>query len=87
VVRERAGRSLGTYRRSGIDGDAGQVCGTVARLTGQPARSLDDLLQEVAPELKAGSIPVSRMIQAGSSSTPGNLPAFTPPRLLVEQAQ
>ena len=28
------------------------------RLTGQPARSLDDLLQEVAPELKAGSIPV-----------------------------
>src|SRR6266545_3492743 len=37
VVRERAGRSLGTYRRSGIDGYAGQVCDTVARLTGQPA--------------------------------------------------
>ena len=41
VVRERSGRSLGTYRRSGIDGYAGQVCDTVARLTGQPARSLD----------------------------------------------
>jgi hypothetical protein len=48
-------------------------------LTGQPARSLDDLLQEVAPDLKAGSIPVSLMIQAGSSSTA--------PQLLVEQAQ
>jgi hypothetical protein len=56
-------------------------------LTGQPARSLDDLLQEVAPDLKAGSIPVSLMIQAGSSSTAGSLPAFTPPQLLVEQAQ
>jgi hypothetical protein len=41
----------------------------------------------VAPDLKAGSIPVSLMIQAGSSSTAGNLPAFTPPQLLVEQAQ
>ena len=87
VVRERAGRSLGTYRRSGIDGYAGQVCDTVARLTGQPARSLDDLLQEVAPELKAGSIPVSVMIQGGSSSTPGHPPAFTPPHLLAGQAQ
>jgi dihydrofolate reductase len=66
----------GRTRRCGAgrDGYAGQVCDTVARLTGQPARSLDDLLQEVAPELKAGSIPVSLMIQGGSSSTPGTRP-------------
>jgi hypothetical protein len=58
----------------------------VARLTGQPAPSLDDLLQEVAPELKAGSIPVSLMIQGGSSSTPGTAGVHAP-QLLVEQAQ
>jgi hypothetical protein len=37
------------YRRSGIDGYAGQVTGTVARLTGRSARSLDDLLGELGP--------------------------------------
>lgn len=37
------------YRRSGIDGYAAQVTGTVAELTGRPARSLDDLLAEVRP--------------------------------------
>jgi uncharacterized protein YbjT (DUF2867 family) len=36
------------YRRSGIDGYAAQVTGTVAELTGCPARSLDDLLAEAA---------------------------------------
>ena len=36
------------YRRSGIDGYAAQVTGTVAELTGRPARSLDDLLAEAA---------------------------------------
>ena len=37
------------YRRSGTDGYAAQVTGTVQRLTGRPARSLDDLLGEIAP--------------------------------------
>ena len=37
------------YRRSGTDGYAAQVTDTVARLTGRPARSLDDLLAEMAP--------------------------------------
>jgi uncharacterized protein YbjT (DUF2867 family) len=37
------------YRRSGPDGYAAQVSGTVAELTGRPARSLDDLLGEIAP--------------------------------------
>ena len=37
------------YRRSGIDGYAAQVTGTVAELTGRPARSLGDLLAEVRP--------------------------------------
>jgi uncharacterized protein YbjT (DUF2867 family) len=37
------------YRRSGTDGYAAQVTGTVGRLTGRPARSLDDLLREIAP--------------------------------------
>jgi uncharacterized protein YbjT (DUF2867 family) len=32
------------YRRSGTDGYAAQVTSTVQRLTGRPARSLDDLL-------------------------------------------
>jgi uncharacterized protein YbjT (DUF2867 family) len=40
------------YRRSGTDGYAAQVTGTVERLTGRPARSLDDLLREIAPQLK-----------------------------------
>jgi uncharacterized protein YbjT (DUF2867 family) len=39
------------YRRSGTDGYAAQVTGTVQRLTGRPARSLDDLLGEIAPRL------------------------------------
>jgi uncharacterized protein YbjT (DUF2867 family) len=43
------------YRRSGVDGYAAQVSGTVTRLTGQPARSLGDLLEELAPGLKAAS--------------------------------
>jgi len=34
------------YRRSGPDGYAAQVTDTVPRLTGRPARSLDDLLAE-----------------------------------------
>jgi hypothetical protein len=41
------------YRRSGTDGYAAQVTDTVERLTGRPARSLDDLLAEIAPDLKA----------------------------------
>jgi uncharacterized protein YbjT (DUF2867 family) len=35
------------YRRSGTDGYAAQVTDTVERLTGRPARSLDDLLAEI----------------------------------------
>lgn len=41
------------YRRSGTDGYAAQVTDTVERLTGRPARSLDDLLAEIAPDFKA----------------------------------
>ena len=37
------------YRRSGTDGYAAQVSGTVERLTGRVARSLGDLLGEIAP--------------------------------------
>jgi uncharacterized protein YbjT (DUF2867 family) len=37
------------YRRSGTDGYAAQVTGTVQRLTGRPPRSLDHLLGEIAP--------------------------------------
>jgi uncharacterized protein YbjT (DUF2867 family) len=37
------------YRRSGADGYAAQVSDTVRQLTGRPARSLDDLLGEIAP--------------------------------------
>src|SRR5690349_9722847 len=37
------------YRRSGTDGYAAQVTGTIQQLTGRPARSLDDLLGEIAP--------------------------------------
>jgi hypothetical protein len=37
------------YRRSGTDGYAAQVTDTVTSLTGRPARSLDDLLAEIAP--------------------------------------
>ena len=37
------------YRRSGTGGYAAQVTGTVQRLTGRPARSLDDLLGEITP--------------------------------------
>jgi uncharacterized protein YbjT (DUF2867 family) len=37
------------YRRSGTGGYAAQVTDTVHRLTGRPARSLDDLLGEIAP--------------------------------------
>jgi uncharacterized protein YbjT (DUF2867 family) len=36
------------YRRSGMDGYAAQVTGTVQRLTGRSPRSLDDLLAEAA---------------------------------------
>ena len=41
------------YRRSGTGGYAAQVAGTVQRLTGRPARSLDDLLGEIAHTLPA----------------------------------
>jgi uncharacterized protein YbjT (DUF2867 family) len=37
------------YRRSGTDGYAAEVTGTVERLAGHPARTLDDLLGEIAP--------------------------------------
>jgi uncharacterized protein YbjT (DUF2867 family) len=39
------------YRRSGTDGYAAQVSDTVDRLTGRPARSLDELLRELATDL------------------------------------
>jgi uncharacterized protein YbjT (DUF2867 family) len=39
------------YRRSGTDGYAAQVTGTIERLTGRSGRSMDDLLGEVAPAL------------------------------------
>jgi uncharacterized protein YbjT (DUF2867 family) len=35
------------YRRSGTDGYAAQVTGTVQQLTGRPARSLDNLISEI----------------------------------------
>ncbi len=41
------------YRRSGTGGYAAQVTETVKRLTGRPARSLDDLLGEIAPTIAA----------------------------------
>ncbi len=41
------------YRRSGTDGYAAQVTGIIQRLTGRPARSLDDLLGEIAPSFPA----------------------------------
>jgi uncharacterized protein YbjT (DUF2867 family) len=41
------------YRRSGTGGYAAQVTDTIQRLTGRPARSLDDLLGELAPGLRA----------------------------------
>jgi uncharacterized protein YbjT (DUF2867 family) len=41
------------YRRSGTGGYAAQVTETVQRLTGRPARSLDDLLGEIAPTIAA----------------------------------
>ena len=41
------------YRRSGTDGYAAQVTGTIQRLTGRPARSLDNLLGEIAPTFRA----------------------------------
>ena len=37
------------YRGSGTDGYAAQVSATVQEVTGRPARSLDDLLEEIAP--------------------------------------
>ena len=46
------------YRRSGTDGYAAQVTDTVASITGRPARTLDDLLAEVAPgpKVQVGSM-------------------------------
>jgi uncharacterized protein YbjT (DUF2867 family) len=41
------------YRRSGTDGYAARVTSTVERLTGRPPRSLDTLLGEIAPSLRA----------------------------------
>jgi uncharacterized protein YbjT (DUF2867 family) len=41
------------YRRSGTGGYAAQVTGTIQRLTGRPARSLDDLLGEIASTFPA----------------------------------
>jgi len=41
------------YRRSGTGGYAAQVTGTIQRLTSRPARSLDDLLGEIAHTLPA----------------------------------
>jgi uncharacterized protein YbjT (DUF2867 family) len=50
------------YRRSGSDGYAAQVTSTVRRLTGRPARSLDNLLGEIAPDRQ-----VAQRDQAGTS--------------------
>ncbi len=50
------------YRRSGSDGYAAQVTSTVQRLTGRPARSLDNLLGEIAPDPQA-----AQRDQAGTS--------------------
>jgi len=50
------------YRRSGSDGYAAQVTSTVRRLTGRPARSLDNLLGEIAPDPQ-----VAQRDQAGTS--------------------
>ena len=47
------------YRRSGTDGYAAQVTDTVKRLTGRPARSLDDLLGETAQRGTNGGSPGS----------------------------
>ena len=44
------------YRRSGTNGYAAQVTGTVQRLTARPARSLDDLLGEIAPGPQASGL-------------------------------
>jgi len=41
------------YRRSGTDGYAAQITGTIQRLTGRPARSLDGLLGEISPTFPA----------------------------------
>jgi uncharacterized protein YbjT (DUF2867 family) len=41
------------YRRSGTGGYAAQVTGIIQRLTGRPARSLDDLAGEIAPTFPA----------------------------------
>ena len=41
------------YRRSGTGGYAAQVTGVIQRLTGRPARSLDDLAGEIAPTFPA----------------------------------
>ena len=41
------------YRRSGSDGYAAQVTNAVERLTGRPARSLDNLLAELTPTFPA----------------------------------
>jgi hypothetical protein len=41
------------YRRSGTGGYAANVTGTIQRLTGRPARSLDGLLGEIAPTFPA----------------------------------
>ena len=41
------------YRRSGTGGYAAQVTGTARRLTGRPARSLDNLLGEITPTFAA----------------------------------
>lgn len=43
------------YRRSGTDGYAAQVTDTVTELTGRPARSMDDLLAELAPDLRGSN--------------------------------
>jgi uncharacterized protein YbjT (DUF2867 family) len=40
------------YRRSGTDGYAARVSDTVERLTGRPARSLEDLLAEDGPQAR-----------------------------------
>ena len=50
------------YRRSGSDGYAAQVTSTVRRLTGRPARSLENLLGEIAPDPQA-----AQRDQAGTS--------------------
>jgi uncharacterized protein YbjT (DUF2867 family) len=74
------------YRMSGTDGYAAQVTGTVQRVTGRPARSLDDLLGELGRAVKArlgaeGGIrswPSARRLSGAATQLRHRGPAGTP---------